>query len=153
MRSRRDAGGKVQRVRSGTYGRGKRYLAVWRDESGRERTEAYATKAEADARWKSMDTDRSRGEYTDPRAGRELLTAVAGRWLASRVVDPASMIRYEAVWRLHIEPTFGHRQVKAIRPSDIQVWLAKLGETAASRPWRARSWCCRARWSWPKRTG
>jgi len=29
-----------------------------------------------------MDADRSRGDYTDPGAGRELLSAVAGRWLA-----------------------------------------------------------------------
>lgn len=71
-----------------------------------------------------METDRERGEYIDPKAGRELLGGIGARWLASRVVDPATQIRYESLWRLHVCPAFGRRQVKAIRPSEIQSWLA-----------------------------
>jgi hypothetical protein len=43
-----DLGGTIAAVTPA--GRGKRYLAVWRDESAREHTEAYSTKADADAR-------------------------------------------------------------------------------------------------------
>ena len=75
-----------------------------------------------------METDRERGEYLDPKAGRELVGPVGRRWLASRTVDPATAIRYEVLWRLHVEPAFGRRQVRAIRPSQIQAWLADLGE-------------------------
>jgi hypothetical protein len=75
-----------------------------------------------------METDVVRGDYVDPRAGRELLGSVGRRWLNSRTVDPATAIRYEALWRLHAEPAFGRRQVGKIRPSDVQAWLASLGQ-------------------------
>jgi integrase len=73
-----------------------------------------------------METDVARGEYIDPRAGRELLGPVGKRWLASRTVDPSTAIRYESLFRLHVEPVFGRRQVRAIRPSQVQAWLAAL---------------------------
>jgi integrase len=83
-----------------------------------------------------METDRQRGDYLDPKAGRETLGAIGRRWLASRTVDPSSRLRYESVFRLHVEPRFGRRAVKAIRPSDIQTWLAdltkKLGSSTAA---------------------
>lgn len=51
---------------------------------------------------------------------------VAERWLASRVVDPASLIRYESSLRLHVDPVFGRRQLRAIKPSEIAAWIADL---------------------------
>jgi integrase len=111
-------------------GHGKRWLSVWHDEAGAERAKAFATKDASDKHWKAMETDRERGDYVDPKAGRELLGPVGRRWLASRTVDPATAIRYELLWRLHVEPTFGRRQVRAIRPSQVQAWLADLGAKA-----------------------
>ncbi|MEV4264564.1 tyrosine-type recombinase/integrase [Kribbella sp. NPDC049584] len=73
-----------------------------------------------------METDRERGEYIDPEAGKVRFAEVAGRWLASRVVDPASLIRYESSLRLHVEPVFGRRQLRTIKPSEIAAWVADL---------------------------
>jgi hypothetical protein len=75
-----------------------------------------------------MDTDRERGEYHDTKAGRAIFDGIAQGWLSSRNVDPSSKIRYESLYRLHIQPTFGARQVKAIKPSEVQTWQAELGE-------------------------
>ena len=47
-----------------------------------------------------METDRERGQYVDRKAGRELVGQIAKRWLASRMIDPATAIRYEELWRL-----------------------------------------------------
>jgi integrase len=118
--------GIAKRVRNARWGRGKRWLSVWHDEDGQERAKAFSTKDAADKHWQAMETDRERGEYIDPKAGRELLRGTGKRWLASRVVDPATQIRYESLFRLHVEPAFGRRQVKAIKPSEIQAWLAGL---------------------------
>lgn len=74
-----------------------------------------------------MEADRERGTYFDPKAGRADLAGVAGRWLASRMVDESTKIRYESLYRLHIQPALGGRQVKAIRPSDVQALQADLG--------------------------
>jgi integrase len=119
----------IRRVRNARWGNGKRWLSVWHDESGREQSQAFGIKDAADKHWKAMETDRERGEYVDPKAGRELMRGVGRRWLASRSVDPSSVIRYESLWRLHVEPAFGRRQVKAVKPSDIQAFLATLGRT------------------------
>ena len=124
----RQLDGTVQRVKNDRWGKGKRWLSVWHDETGGERSKAFAKKELADKHWQAMETDRERGEYVDPKAGRELMRGVGQRWLASRVTDPATQIRYESLWRLHVEPAFGRRRVRAIRPSEIQAWLAGLGE-------------------------
>jgi integrase len=84
-----------------------------------------------------METDSERGEYVDPRAGKVRLEEIGKDWLKSRSVDPASQIQYESKWRIHVEPTFGKRQVKTIRPSEIAVWLTEL--TARFGPSTARS--------------
>ena len=122
----RQPDGPVRPVHNARWGHGKRWLSVWHDEDGKERSQAFTTKDAADKHWRAMETDRERGEYMDPKAGRELLRGIGKRWLASRVVDPATQIRYESLFRLHIEPAFGRRQVRAIKPSDIQAWLAEL---------------------------
>jgi hypothetical protein len=73
-----------------------------------------------------METDRERGEYIDPEAGKVRFEEVAERWLASRVVDPASAIRYESSLRLHVAPVFGRRRLRTIKPSEIAAWVADL---------------------------
>jgi integrase len=118
--------GTVKRVRNNRWGRGKRWLAVWLDPDGREKSQAYATKGEAERQGSAMETDRNRGDYIDPSAGKVRFDEIGRRWLSSRLVDPASAIQYESKWRLHVEPTFGRRPVKAIRPSEIAAWLAQL---------------------------
>jgi hypothetical protein len=37
-----------------------------------------------------METDRERGDYIDPQAGKVRFEEVAKRWLSSRIVDPAT---------------------------------------------------------------
>lgn len=120
--------GKIKRVPSSRHGKGKRWLACWLDPDGQERTKAFAAKAPADKYWRDMESDRDRGEYRDPKAGRELFKDIAARWLSSRSVDPSSGIRYESVYRLHVEPEFGRRAVRAIKPSDIAAFQTKLSE-------------------------
>jgi integrase len=41
-------------------------------------------------------------------------------------VDPASLIRYESTLRLHVNPVFGRRQMRSIKPSEIAAWLVNL---------------------------
>ena len=118
--------GKTVRVRNQRWGRGKRWLAGWIDPEGVERTQAFGTKGAAERHGAAMETDRERGEYIDPNAGKIRFEAVAERWLASRVVDPASAIKYESALRLHVDPVFGRRQLMSIKPSEIAAWIAEL---------------------------
>ncbi|GAA1567922.1 hypothetical protein [Kribbella karoonensis] len=73
-----------------------------------------------------METDRNRGDYLDPNAGKVRLAEIWPRWIASREIDPASAIQYESKWRLHVEPVFGRRMVKSILPFEVAIWLTEL---------------------------
>lgn len=116
----------IERVRNARWGKGKRWLACWRDPEGNERSRAFATFKAAERYWKGQETDVERGEYVDPAAGRVRFGDLAARWLASRVTDPSTGIRYESVYRLHVKDVFARRSVKAIKPSEIQQWLSAL---------------------------
>ncbi|MFE0152840.1 tyrosine-type recombinase/integrase [Nonomuraea sp. NPDC059007] len=120
--------GKPVRVRTARWGNGKRWLACWLDPDGAERTKAFRTQTDANAYWQAMETDKQRGDYHDPNAGKVLFGALGKRWITSRVCDPATLVRYESVYRLHVEPVFGRRQVRTVTPSEIQAWLGQLAE-------------------------
>ncbi|MBV9095687.1 MAG: site-specific integrase [Streptosporangiaceae bacterium] len=117
-----------RRVRNQRWGKGKRCLACWTDPDGREKAKAFRIQADADRHWQAMETDKQRGDYHDPDAGKVLVSDIGKRWLASRVVDPATFLRYETAYRLHVIPALGHRQVRAVKPSRIQVWISELNE-------------------------
>jgi integrase len=111
------------------WGRGKRWLGVWHDPGGRERSRAFDTKTKALRYASGMETDRDRGDYFDPAAGTMRLDTIGVQWLGGRQVDPATAIRYDYWWRLHVQPAFGARPVKSIRPSEIAVWVTGLNST------------------------
>jgi integrase len=115
-------------VHNSRWGRGKRWLACWTTPDGREDSKAFSRKTDADSHWKDMEVAKARGEYHDPDAGKALLGDFGAKWLGSRVVDPASGIKYETAYRLHVAPEFAHLQVQAVRPSRIQGWIKKLSE-------------------------
>ncbi|ONI78525.1 hypothetical protein BWI15_01245 [Kribbella sp. ALI-6-A] len=130
--------GTVKRVRNeARWGRGKRWLAVWLDPNGAERSKAFDTKTAATKYAAAMETDRERGDYFDPEGGKAKLAEVAAHWLASRDVDPSTEIHYETKWRLHVGPAFGNRQLRSIRPSEIGSWLTRV--KTAYGPSTARS--------------
>lgn len=119
--------GKVTRERDeNRWGQGKRWLGVWTDPRGKERSRAFETKVQALRYANGMETDRDRGDYLDPDAGKVRLEEIWLRWIGSRTIDPASAIQYESKWRLHVEPVFGQRMVKSIVPSEVAVWLTDL---------------------------
>lgn len=62
--------GTSKRVRTDRYGKGKRWLAVWKDPNGRERSAAFDRKVDAEKKASSMEVDVDRGDYYDPRAGK-----------------------------------------------------------------------------------
>ncbi|MFB4300627.1 tyrosine-type recombinase/integrase [Actinomadura sp. NTSP31] len=107
----------------------KRWLAIWIGPDGAEVTKAFHAKENAKSYARKQEEDAERGEYIDPKAGREQFGALAKKWIRLRGLGGSSRVRYESVFRLHVEPTFGHRQVKSPRPSEILEWLRELEKT------------------------
>ncbi|WP_370072262.1 tyrosine-type recombinase/integrase [Streptacidiphilus sp. MAP5-3] len=121
--------GRYEKVKTDRYGKGKRWQARWIDDTGKPRSKVFERKVDAEAHAKAMETDVHRGDYFDPNRGKIIFNEVAGRWLSSRIVDPASQIRYEGVYHLHVAPEFARRQIRTITPSAIQAWIGKLSRT------------------------
>ena len=101
----------------------KRWLAVWLDPDGNEKTEAFAKKEDAKAYADKMQEDAKRGEYIAPKAGDKLFGPLAKKYLRLLSVGALTRTRYESVYRNHVEKAFAHRAVKAPKPSDIVEWL------------------------------
>jgi integrase len=111
----------------------KRWLVVWQDGSGRERTKAFAVKQRAADYGARMEADASRGEYIDPSAGQVLVGALAAKWLRLREVSAGSAKRYESAYRIHIAPVFGERQAGSVRPSEVAEWSRGLAAQPSTR--------------------
>lgn len=105
----------------------KRWLAIWITPDGNEASRAFATQDAAKKYGAKMGADAERGEYIDPKAGREKFGEIARKHLRLRDVGASSRYRYESAFRNHVEPVFGSRPVKAIKPSEILEWLRDLG--------------------------
>jgi integrase len=101
----------------------KRWLVIWTDPDGKEQAKAFAVRAAAEAHGRKMEADVARDEYIDPKAGTGSFGDLARKFLRLRRVGASSRQRYESILRNHVDPVFGHRPVKAVKPSDIAEWL------------------------------
>jgi integrase len=102
----------------------KRWQAVWTDPDGNEKTRTFHKKTDAIAHGRKMEADAERGEYIDPKAGSEKLGPLARKHLGlNRNIGAGTRRQYESALKNHVEPAFGGRPVKGIKPSEIAEWL------------------------------
>lgn len=115
----------------------RRWLAIWLDPDGKEKSKAFATQDAAKKYAAKMEADAERGEYVDPRAGLEKVGTLAAKYIRLRDIGASSRRLYEAALRNHVVPAFGDRPVRSVRPSEIADWLtgpmAELSGSARSR--------------------
>lgn len=124
--TRPDPDDKDKRVPNARWGKGKRWLACWSDGNGGEPSKAFGNYKAATKFWQGMETDVERGDYHDPKAGRELFDDIAKRWFSIRDVDPKTMENYRRVYRLHLKDAIGKRAVKTPKPSEVAQLLAGI---------------------------
>jgi integrase len=146
----RQADGSKRRIHSADYGCEKRWQARWRDDQGRQRTQTFARKPDAeraDARVRALLAD---GTYVDPSAGLVTFREYAEEWRASRVHDLATATRIEAAFRNHVyadpatpgrtptgAPAIGDYPLRTLakRASLVQGWISgiSLGPNTARK--------------------
>lgn len=117
--------GKEPKARNGI---GLRWRVRYEDPDGKERSESFAKKADADAFRTRIDADLLRGSYRDPDAGRISLRKFAEEWFAAQTFDTVTREAVESRLRLHILPALGSRRLDelAARPTLIKNWLGDL---------------------------
>lgn len=111
---------------------GIRYRARWRGPDGKAKEKWFDKKREAEAFLTTVEHGKLAGSYVDPRAGKALFADFAAGWLASQTFDESTREAVALRIRVHLNPTFGPMELRAIRPSTVQAWLR--GRQASSSP-------------------
>jgi integrase len=86
-----------------------------------------------------VQTDQSRGQFVDPRAGRITLSAFAERFQAERVLSPRTYETYEGLLDNHILPALGDIEIGRLGPGTVRAWhtrLAKQHPSTAAKAYR-----------------
>ncbi len=119
------------RVRTDRYGKGDRWRARYFDPNGRERARTFARKTDAEKFLAGVESDKSRGLYVDPAAGRITVGEYAAMWQQAQVHRRTTAAAFDSHLRNHILPLLGHRPMGAITRSEIQGWVKSRSELLA----------------------
>jgi integrase len=101
----------------------------YRDPAGRERARNFRRKADAERFSVTVETDKIRGMWADPRLARITVSEWLPTWQASRVhLRPSTRALAESLLRNHVLPYFGDRRLGSVTPTDVQGFVAHLEE-------------------------
>lgn len=109
---------------------GTRYDVRYRDPSGKPRKLTRRTLAEARTLSRTVETDKMRGDWTDPAKGKTTYADWWDRWWPTTVnLRPSSRARDESYARNHLLPRFGPYPLAAIDHAMVATWIAELTAT------------------------
>jgi integrase len=101
----------------------------YRDPSGKERARSFRRKADAEKFMVTVETDKLRGIWADPRLAKITVSEWLPTWQASRVhLRPSTRALSESLLRNHVLPYFGDRRLGSVTPTDVQGFVAHLEE-------------------------
>lgn len=117
-------------VSSYTTSEGKRYRVRYRKPDHTQTDKrGFRTKRDADLFAASVEISKARGDYIDASAARATVGELGEAWLKTRShLKPSSLRPIEIAWRIYVMPTWRHVSVGDIRHSDVQAWVAEIGE-------------------------
>jgi integrase len=124
----RDEHGNAKKAPSAEHGRGLRWRARYVDDSGTERSKAFARKTDAQA-WLDNEIMPSlaNGTYVAPEAGRVTVALVYASWSASQGhIAPKTAATRRSSWSSRVEPRWGAVAVVDVKTSAIKAWVAKM---------------------------
>ncbi|QFZ16897.1 tyrosine-type recombinase/integrase [Saccharothrix syringae] len=128
-----------KREKTPQYGKGMRYKVRFPGPDGRERSKTFPDrqKAAADAFLHEIETDKNKGTYLDPNAGRITFRDYTERhWIGARTFDESTREGVEFRLKLHVYPYFGDTELRLIQPSTIQAWERKLQQKGLAETYR-----------------
>jgi len=103
------------------------WQARWRDPAGVERAKNFPRKVDAERYLISLESDKLRGRYSDPRLGKTRLVAWLIEWQSTRMnLSPATRLRDEASIRNHVVPELGDVPIGQIQPVHVAQWVLAL---------------------------
>nr|WP_237539292.1 tyrosine-type recombinase/integrase [Streptomyces sp. SID4951] len=114
------------KVPSREHGRGKRWLARWRDPDGQQQSESFERYEDARQHVTRMLGTVDDGTYIAPKKGDTLLKSIAEQWLANQTFDnPRTYHQYESRVRNHVIDPLGDLKLRQVKASTIQTWIKR----------------------------
>jgi len=108
-------------------GRRRPWQVRYRDPSGRERARSFLRKADASRFAVTVEADRIRGKWTDPRLSKTTVAEWSQRWLRTKAhLKPKTLAGYESNLRAHVLPVFGSDQLRHVDRMAVEEWVADL---------------------------
>ncbi|MEV5954847.1 site-specific integrase [Streptomyces sp. NPDC051987] len=120
--------GKPVKAKSERYGTGMRYRARYVGPDGSEKSKSFPDgKKRLAEKWLSaIETDMTRGQYTDPQSVRITFQQYAEKWLDTKTSSPMTRKELGRRLRLHVYPALGSRPIGTFRPEHIRELVAGL---------------------------
>jgi integrase len=104
-----------------------RWKVRYRTPDGKDRAKRFALKVDAQRFANGIETDKARGIFVDPRAGRITFAEWHKRWTDSTVdLRASTRARDDSYARNHVLPRFGKRALASIDHLDVVEWIAEL---------------------------
>lgn len=128
------------KTKTARHGCPKRWLVIWRDPTGRQKTRAFERKPDAEAWRDQVATEVRRGDYIDPAAGRLRFEQLAEQWLATRMVGASTLERERLAVRGQLIPAFGDYPIGEVRPSVVRAWMVGRRTKVAASTLRLELW-------------
>jgi integrase len=122
----------VRRRAPQTPGGVARYRVRYTDPAGKKRSKSFAKAVDAKNFAATVETDKLRGSYIDPNAGKITLAEYLDAWLAAQTFAESSRESTETRVRVHILPRLGERPICSILPSHVQAWIRGLQRDGTS---------------------
>jgi Phage integrase, N-terminal SAM-like domain len=112
-----------RRNRGGTI----RYVARYIAPAGRERSESFTRRADAQVYLTEIEAAKLKGTWVDPKHGRTRFRDWHDEWWGSVVnLRPSTRLRDETYLRRYVLPRFGDMPLDAIRQREVRAWVAWL---------------------------
>lgn len=107
------------------------WRARYRGPDGKERSQSFPRRVDAERWLRSVETTKDRGEWIDPAAGRRPFREYVTAWQESQVHRPTTAAQVDSHLKNHVLPIFGDRAIASIRPSEVQSWVKGRAEVLA----------------------
>lgn len=128
-----DDGAQVTTLQPKLHGKGKRWRGRYVDERGREHTQRFDRKVDAQAWIENVVVEHATGTYVDPKAKSALFSTLAERWFETKAGKSAKTVAgYRSILDTQVLPRWANVPVGEIQYEDVQSWVLGLSQPGGS---------------------
>ncbi|MFE2558897.1 tyrosine-type recombinase/integrase [Streptomyces sp. NPDC059352] len=118
---------------SAVHGAELRWAVRWRDPEGSQRKKLFKRKPDAQRYAAELKSSMDGGSYINPTTQQTTFREVAAKWQAANGIQhrPSTVANVDRSLKRHILPTFGDREIGAIKKADVQDWVTERAAVLA----------------------